>query len=190
MKQTGIFVEDAELGPIALHTNCRAKKFIFRCTEEGLACTIPVRSRKSDLLRAIEELRPKLKTMMQRAEERRSIHPRLTPQQIENFREQAKSVLPPRLQSLAAARGLHYKKVSIHKSRTRWGSCSSKGNISLSLYLMLLPPHLQDYVMQHELTHLVEMNHSPRFWALLDEATNGQSLFCRSELKSISKSIF
>lgn len=190
MKQTGVYIEDAELGPIALHSNWRAKKFIFRCTEEGLACTVPVRSRKSDLLGAIEKLRPELKAMMQRAEERRSSHQRFTPQQIENFREQAKLLLPTRLQALAAARGLHYQKVSIHNSRSRWGSCSSKRNISLSLYLMLLPPHLQDYVMQHELTHLVEMNHSPRFWALLDEATNGKSLYYRSELKSFSKSIF
>ena len=114
----------------------------------------------------------------------------LTPQEIELLRRQAKQVLFPRLQVLAAARGLHYQKVSIRKSRTRWGSCSSKGNISLSLYLMLLPPYLQDYVMQHELTHLVEMNHSPRFWALLDEATEGNSRQYRAALKRFSSSVF
>ena len=97
---------------------------------------------------------------------------------------QAKKLLPSRLQALASARGLQFRKVNIRKSHTRWGSCSSKGNISLSLYLMLLPPHLQDYVMQHELTHLIEMNHSSRYWALLDEVTAGNALQCRKEISN------
>ena len=190
MKQSEFLFEDAELGRILLRTNSRARRFTFRSMGEGLICTAPVYFRKADLLRAIEELRPRLKTMIQRAEERRATHRQLTPQEIELLRRQAKQVLFPRLQVFAAARGLHYQKVSIRKSRTRWGSCSSKGNISLSLYLMLLPPYLQDYVMQHELTHLVEMNHSPRFWALLDEATEGNSRQYRAALKRFSSSNF
>ncbi|MBO4841656.1 MAG: M48 family metallopeptidase [Bacteroidaceae bacterium] len=190
MEETAFFVEDKELGRIKLRSNSRAKRFVFRCTEEGLVCTLPVRARHSDLLRAIEQLRPRLKAMQERSAVRRANQQHFTPEQIESLRKQAKIELPPRLQSLAAARGLQYQKVSIHKSRTRWGSCSSKGNVSLSLYLMLLPPHLQDYVMQHELTHLVEMNHGPRFWALLDEATDGCSLRYRTELKRFSKSVF
>ena len=183
MKGKELFYEDKELGQIMLRVNRRAGRFVFRCTEEGLVCTVPVGARQSDLLRAIEELRPRLDVMMQRFSERQAARQRITPQQIEDLRKQAKAVLPPRLQALALSRGLCYRKVSIHNSHTRWGSCSSKGNISLSLYLMLLPPHLQDYVMQHELTHLVEMNHSSRFWALLDEATGGCSLQYRNELR-------
>ena len=190
MEETVVFVEDRELGRIKLRSNSRARRFVFRCTEEGLVCTLPVRARHSDLLRAIEQLRPRLKAMQERALVHRSHQQHFTPEQIEALRKQAQLTLPLRLQSLAAARGLRFQKVSIRKSRTRWGSCSSKGNISLSLYLMLLPPHLQDYVMQHELSHLVEMNHGPRFWALLDEATAGKSLLLRAELKKYSKSVF
>lgn len=190
MKETEIFVEDIDLGRIRLQSNSRARRFVFRCTEDGLVCTIPVRARHSDLLCAIEELRPRLKAMKERTAERCANQQRFTPEQIEELRKQANLTLPLRLQALAAARGLCFQKVSIHKSRTRWGSCSSKGNISLSLYLMLLPPYLQDYVMQHELTHLVEMNHSSRFWVLLDEATDGNSLRLRAELKKYSKSVF
>jgi len=182
--------EDAELGLITLRSNVRARRFTFRCTLEGLLCTVPVRFRQPDLLRAIDELRPRLKAMMQRAEERRANQQHLTHEEVENLRTQAKKLLPPRLQTLALARGLRYQRVSIHNSRTRWGSCSSKGNISLSLYLMLLPTYLQDYVMQHELTHLIEMNHSSRFWSLLDEATGGCSLQYRNELKHFSLSVF
>ena len=186
MKGKELFYEDKELGQIRLRVNRCAGRFVFRCTEEGLVCTVPVGARQSDLLRAIEELRPRLGVMVQRFSERQATRPRLTPRQIEGLRGQAKTILPPRLQALALSRGLCYQNVSIHNSRTRWGSCSSKGNISLSLYLMLLPPHLQDYVMQHELTHLVEMNHSSRFWALLDEATGGCSLQLRNELRHFS----
>jgi len=184
--QKDIFIEDAELGRINLRSNSRARRFTFRCTADGLFCTVPLGVRQADLLRAIEELRPRLKAMMRRAEERYKNRQQLTPQEVEKLRKQAKLLLPPRLQELAAARGLRYQRVSIHKSHTRWGSCSSKGTISLSLYIMLLPPYLQDYVMQHELTHLVEMNHSSRFWSLLNEATGGKSLEYRRELKQFA----
>ena len=80
--------------------------------------------------------------------------------------------------------------MSIHKTRGRWGSCSSRGNINLSLYLLLLPHHLQDLVMHHELTHLVEMNHSPRFHALLDEAVGGREAEYEAELKRFDTNIF
>ena len=178
------FVDDSDLGRITLRSNSRARRFTFRCTEEGLCCTVPVRLLQSDLLRAIEELRPRLKAMMARFKECQAGRYKLTPQQVELLRKQAKEQLPSRLQVLASARGLSFQKVRIHKSRTRWGSCSSKGTISLSLYLMLLPPHLQDYVMQHELTHLLEMNHSSRFWNLLDEVTGGKALEYRKEMRN------
>ena len=190
MKQTDLFYEDAELGFIRLRSNRRARRFVFRCKEGGLVCTFPIGARRSDLLRAIEELRPRLKAMKERAEGQNANQRHLSPEEIEGLRKQAKLSLPPRLQALAAARGLQYQKVGIRKSGTRWGSCSSKGNISLSLYLMLLPPHLQDYVMQHELTHLVEMNHGPRFWALLNAVTEGKAMQYRKEIKTFSGSIF
>jgi len=189
MNETGFYIEDKELGGIKLCHNRKAKRFVFRCSEKGLVCTIPTGASELELLHVIEELRPRLKAMLQRAEERCANQQRFKPEQIENFRRQAKLTLPPRLQALAAARGLHYQRVSIHKSRTRWGSCSSKGNISLSLYLMILPSYLQDYVMQHELTHLIEMNHGPRFWELLNEVTDGKALQYRKEMKEYNGSI-
>ncbi len=104
--------------------------------------------------------------------------------QIENaLRRIATREFAPRLATLAAQRGLKYGRLSITKAKGRWGSCSTRRHISLSLYLVLLPRHLQDYVMQHELTHLLEMNHSPRFHARLDEALGGREQDCLRELK-------
>ncbi|MCM8872860.1 MAG: M48 family metallopeptidase [Paludibacteraceae bacterium] len=105
-------------------------------------------------------------------------------------RKRVKERLVPRLLEMAAERGLTVKAVKVSSAKGRWGSCSSKGNINLSLYLILLPHHLQDYVLQHELTHLLEMNHSPRFWARLDEVCNGRAKALRKEMRGYNTSFF
>ena len=99
------------------------------------------------------------------------------------MRERAKEVLPARLQQLAAMHNLHYTSVSLRNSRTRWGSCSSRGTISLNIHLVLLPQILVDYVLLHELCHTVEMNHSERFWARLDTLVKGDSRSLRKILR-------
>lgn len=99
------------------------------------------------------------------------------------LRHIAKECLPQRLKILAAKHGFSYNAVSVRDSHTRWGSCSSKRNISLSIYLQLLPTHLADYVILHELCHTVEMNHSASFWKLMDRVTEGKAKLLRGELK-------
>lgn len=103
-------------------------------------------------------------------------------------RKRVKERLVPRLLNMAANRGLNVKAVRVSSAKGRWGSCSSKGSINLSLYLVLLPRHLQDYVLQHELTHLIEMNHSPRFWARLDEVCGGKAKALRKEMRRYNTS--
>lgn len=105
-------------------------------------------------------------------------------------RKRVKERLVPRLLEMAARRSLTVKAVKVSSAKGRWGSCSSKGNINLSLYLVLLPHHLQDYVLQHELTHLIEMNHSPRFWARLDEVCAGKAKALRKEMRGYNTSFF
>jgi len=110
-------------------------------------------------------------------------------QTLEAFaRKRVKSRLVPRLLDMAKERGLNVNNVRVSSAKGRWGSCSSKGNINLSLYLILLPHHLQDYVLQHELTHLIEMNHSPRFWARLDEVCDGRAKALRKEMRGYNTS--
>lgn len=95
---------------------------------------------------------------------------------IEHFlRLEAKRLLPPRLDFLANKWGFEYKDVKIQSSHGRWGSCSSKGNINLSMFILLLTPELADSVMLHELCHTKEMNHGPRFWALMEKVTEGRA---------------
>ena len=105
-------------------------------------------------------------------------------------RKRVRERLVPRLLEMAAERSLSISAVRVSSAKGRWGSCSSKGSINLSLYLALLPRHLQDYVLQHELTHLVEMNHGTRFWQLLDQSVQGHSEEYRRELKRYDTSVF
>lgn len=99
------------------------------------------------------------------------------------LRHEAKRILPKRLHQLANHYHFSYSGVKINNSKTRWGSCSSKGSINLSLSLMLLPDHLIDYVLLHELCHTQEMNHSEHFWQLMDQVTQNKATELRKELK-------
>lgn len=100
----------------------------------------------------------------------------------ESMRRNARSILPSRLARLSQQSGLSYNSVKINSSQGRWGSCSARKDINLSLYLVLLPSHLIDYVLLHELCHTREMNHSERFWILLNQFTGGKALSLRKEL--------
>ena len=82
---------------------------------------------------------------------------------------EARKRIITRLAELARQYGFTYNKVSIRNQRTRWGSCSAKGNISLNVKLVALPPELSDYVILHELAHTRVHNHSRRFWQELDK---------------------
>lgn len=84
------------------------------------------------------------------------------------YRQAAKEYIPKRVAFFAGELGVTYGTITIRDQKTRWGSCSSKGNLSFNWCLILAPPKVLDYVVVHELCHRREMNHSPRFWALVE----------------------
>lgn len=85
------------------------------------------------------------------------------------LQKEAKAYIPQRVEELAARYGFEYGRVSIKNQRTRWGSCSSLGNLNFNRRLMMTPPGAIDYLIIHELCHLREMNHSPRYWKLVGQ---------------------
>lgn len=87
---------------------------------------------------------------------------------VEVLREEAKILLPQKISYFSDQYGFHFHKVTIKHNSSNWGSCSRAGNINLNLNLIRLPEPLCDYVLLHELCHLKEPNHGPRFHALLE----------------------
>lgn len=81
--------------------------------------------------------------------------------------EEASKVILGRIKAISARIGVYPQKVSLRSQKTRWGSCSSKGNISLNWKLIFAPIEVIDYVIIHELCHLQQMNHSNAFWTLV-----------------------
>ncbi len=80
------------------------------------------------------------------------------------LRDEAEYYLPKRLKYLANLHGFEVEKINIRVLKSRWGSCDSKKNITLNLYLMQLPTHIIDYVLIHELVHTINMSHNSMFW--------------------------
>lgn len=92
---------------------------------------------------------------------------------IRALREQAENLLPKRLADLATKHGFMYKSVSVRQLKARWGSCNSKQEITLNIFLMQLPWDLIDYVLLHELTHTQALHHGPDFWRIFEAALPG-----------------
>jgi len=85
----------------------------------------------------------------------------------------ARERLGPRLAALSASTGIPYAKLSIRRQRSRWGSCSARGTISLNACLLFQRPEVVDYLLVHELTHVKHMNHSARFWQAVEKHCPG-----------------
>ncbi len=92
---------------------------------------------------------------------------RLSMEEIRRLADEAARDIPERVRRFAPVIGVQYGRITIRNQKSKWGSCSSKGNLNFNCLLMLAPPSVRDYVVVHELCHLVELNHSKRFWALV-----------------------
>jgi predicted metal-dependent hydrolase len=89
------------------------------------------------------------------------------------YRQQTAAIIAERLPPLASRLNLQYNRVSIKNQKSRWASCSKKKNLNFNLLLAAVPLEVIDYVIVHELMHLVELDHSPRFWQLVGAADPG-----------------
>ena len=97
--------------------------------------------------------------------ESRPLLPRLTEEELEELKKNAKADLTARVARHAPPVGVTFGRITVRAQKTRWGSCSREGNLNFNCLLMLAPEEIRDYVVIHELCHRKEMNHSPLFWA-------------------------
>ena len=105
----------------------------------------------------------------QRISRQRENARRITGEERREGFQKAKEIIPRRTAYFAARMGVSYGRITIREQKTRWGSCSQKGNLNFNWKLVLMPPELLDYVVVHELVHRKEMNHSPSFWAVVEK---------------------
>lgn len=89
--------------------------------------------------------------------------------QSKKLRTDAKAIVVEKVEYFNQYYNFEYKRIFIKNQQTRWGSCSSKGNLNFNYRIVILPEELQDYLIVHELCHLKEMNHGPNFWKLVEE---------------------
>ncbi len=90
-------------------------------------------------------------------------------EEIKGFAAKAKEIIEPKVEFYSKKIGVTYNKITIRCQRTRWGSCSSKGNLNFNCLLVLLPDEIIDSVVVHELCHRKQMNHSAKFYAEIDK---------------------
>ena len=128
----------------------------------------PNRTPDAAVARFVEQNRPWIEKHMARAvarEEAAGSVPKLTGEEIRALADQALQVIPKRVAHFAPLIGVTYGRITIRNQRTKWGSCSAKGNLNFNCLLMLAPPEVLDSIVVHELCHRKVMNHSDRFYA-------------------------
>lgn len=160
---------DDDIGDIVLRRNARSRRVSVRVHPvRGVTVTVPYLVPYSAGIRFLLSKKKWVLSVMARQKAAFGTAAPVSPEQTEALRREAREYLPRRLAALASKYGFEYNRLAIKDNRSNWGSCSSKNNINLNLRLMLVPEHLRDYVMLHELCHLRYHDHGPAFHALLE----------------------
>ena len=160
------------------------------CTIDGIPCVVVRRKGRKRItilandngeceirvpwncsLKTVEFYVKKDKDWILKAIEEKKAKPRykISDEEIENLRAKAEAVIPDKIDYYCKLMGIEPpEKVTITAAKTRWGSCTSKRHINISLYLMQYPEEAIDYVIVHEIAHLKELNHSKNFWSIVE----------------------
>ena len=146
------------------------RKTISLSLKDGrLTVRAPRRTSRARIEEVIRSHAAWIEKHVKRQKERAERIPELTEEQIADLRKRARILLTARTEYFSKIMGLKYGRITITGAKTRFGSCNSKGNIAYSYRLMFYSEEAIDYVVVHELAHLVEMNHSPRFYAIVSK---------------------
>lgn len=143
------------------------KTIAIQITSAGeVVVRCPNRMRKADVQQFVESKRGWIERHLSKP---RPVCPPFTAEELDALAKQARTALPIRVAEFASRMGISYGRITIRSQRTRWGSCSGKGNLNFNCLLMLVPAEVRDYVIVHELCHRKELNHSARFWAEVEQ---------------------
>lgn len=146
----------------------RRKTVALQMTAEGLVVRAPLTLPEMEIAQVVRRHEKWIgKQMERRAETERKLAELgpLTAEELRRLAEEARRVIPARVAHFAPLVGVGCGRITIRSQRSRWGSCSSQGNLNFNCLLMLTPLEVLDSVVVHELCHRLEPNHSPRFYA-------------------------
>lgn len=129
----------------------------------------PMHSSRKEIEQILEKKESWIRKAMNRIQEKKRLYQAqnlisLSHEEIRELTRKAREYIPVRVAYFSKQIGVGYGRITIRNQKTRWGSCSSKGNLNFNCLLMLTPPDVIDYVVVHELCHRKEMNHSKAFW--------------------------
>lgn len=132
----------------------------------------PYQMQNAEINRFIKEKENWITKHLKKAEDRqremRDIQ-KFSVQEIQKLTDLALKIIPVKVKYFAGVMNVNYGRITIRNQKTRWGSCSAKRNLNFNCLLMLAPDEVVDYVVVHELCHLIEMNHSKKFWAQVEQ---------------------
>ena len=146
----------------------RRKTLCAEIRQGRLILRVPLRATRAEIDRFLAEKRNWIEVHLAKSkaqEEARKSVPPLTEAEIRSLAQEAKTLIPDRAAYFARRIGVTYGRITIRCQKTRWGSCSSKGNLNFNCLLMLAPREVLDSVIVHELCHRKYMNHSSAFYA-------------------------
>ncbi len=145
----------------------KRKTISIELRADGILVRAPKGMRKSAINTFLNEKRGWIEKNYQKVQNRKELMEQIPPftmEEIKSLANKAKIVIPERVKHFAPIVGVDYGRITIRSQRTRWGSCSSQGNLNFNCLLVLFPEEVLDYVIVHELCHRKHMNHSAAFY--------------------------
>ena len=163
-----INIEDLQINIIY----SKRKTIAIEIRMEGIFVRAPKGMSRQKINAFIDKKRNWIETHYAKVQERKNVMEKLQPytaEEIHALAEKALAVIPEKVKTYASMIGVDYGRITIRNQRTRWGSCSGKGNLNFNCLLMLFPDEVIDYVVVHELCHRKQMNHSTEFYAEVEK---------------------
>jgi predicted metal-dependent hydrolase len=166
------------IGAILFERSARARRILITVRPgQGIRVAIPKHTPFESAIEFVRKKKPWIQRHLAKIKEYEKQKKAFSDIFLSIDKTKARRQIITRLRHLAQRYGFIFNRVSIRNQRTRWGSCSARGNISLNIKLVALPPELFDYVILHELVHIRIRNHSKKFWRELDKYVgNGKAL--------------
>ena len=146
------------------------KTSVIQVREDGrVIVRTPYFVSRGEVERSIEERMDWIRKNQEKLKEASRQKTVITEEMRKDGVKKALKLIPERVEYYAGLMGVSYGRITIREQKTRWGSCSCKGNLNFNWKLMLMPPEILDYVVVHELAHRKEMNHSRDFWKIVEQ---------------------